>query len=88
MATRPQLPKVELPKVELPKVELPKFEMPKFEMPKFEMPKIDLTKVDVAGFVRDGAYATIGLGVIGVQQATELAKTLTTKVTHLVQRAA
>jgi hypothetical protein len=78
MATRPQLPKVELPK----------FEMPKFEMPTIEMPKLDLTKVDLAGFVRDGAYATIGLGVIGVQQATELAKTLTTKVTHLVQRAA
>ena len=88
MATRPQLPKVELPKFEMPKFEMPKFEMPTIEMPKFDMPKIDLTKVDVAGFVRDGAYATIGLGVIGVQQATELAKTLTTKVTHLVQRAA
>ena len=101
MATRPslpsidftklELPKFDMPKIDLPKIELPKIDMPKFDLPKVDMPKVELPKVDttkVAGVVRDGMYATIGLGVVGAQQATQLAKQLTTKVTELVQRAA
>ena len=94
MATRPTLPSMpsidmtrfDLSKVKFPKVDLPKVELPKIELPKIELPKVDATKV--TGVARDGMYATIGLGVVGVQQATELAKHLTTKVTDLVQRAA
>ena len=89
MATRPTLPSmpsIDMTRFDLSKVKFPKVDLPKVELPKIELPKVDATKV--TGVARDGMYATIGLGVVGVQQATELAKHLTTKVTDLVQRAA
>jgi len=85
------MPSIDFTKFDLSKIELPKFDMPKFDMPKFDMPKVELPAIDatkVTDAVRDGVYVTIGLGVVGVQQATELAKQLATKVTDLVQRAA
>lgn len=68
-------PASRLPKVELPKFEMPKVTLPKFELPKFELPKLDLAALawprleqDVVAVARDAAYATLGLGVLAVQQ--------------------
>ncbi|MFZ4719423.1 MAG: hypothetical protein ACOYMR_08355 [Ilumatobacteraceae bacterium] len=55
-----------------------------------QFPSIDLSRVDalktaekaaekVGTVLRDGAYITIGLGVLGVQQATQFAKDLGVK---------
>ncbi len=52
-----------------------------------QLPTVDFTRLDAAKAVdtvtnvlRDGAYITIGLGVLGAQQAAELAKTTTVKL--------
>ena len=65
MPTMPTLPT--LPR--LPKVQIPKVQMPKVQMP--ALPSLSLAQVehDVVTAARDAAYASIGLGVLAVQQA-------------------
>jgi DNA-binding ferritin-like protein len=57
------------------------------QLPTIDFPTIDFSRLDAAKAVdsvtnvlRDGAYITIGLGVLGAQQAAELAKATSVKV--------
>jgi methionine aminopeptidase len=59
-----------------------------------QLPTIDFTKLDAAKAVdtvtnvlRDGAYITIGLGVLGAQQAAEMAKSASVKVQDATKKA-
>ena len=83
MPTLPKLPTLDLSKLpQLPKVTMPKVTMPKFAMPKVAMPKVQMPTLpslsalpfaqvehNVVAVARDAAYASIGLGVLAVQQA-------------------
>jgi len=64
------------------------------QLPTIELPTIDFTRLDAAKAVdtvtnvlRDGAYITIGLGVLGAQQAAELAKATSVKVQDATKKA-
>jgi hypothetical protein len=59
-----------------------------------QLPTVDVTRLDAAKAVdtvtnvlRDGAYITIGLGVLGAQQAAELTKQYAGKVQHASEQA-
>ncbi len=67
--------------------------LPKPDLSKIEFPRIDFSHLDAAKAVdtvtaalRDGAYITIGLGVIGVQTASEVAKTTATKAQEIAKQ--
>jgi hypothetical protein len=73
MPTMPSLPK--LPSVDLsalpkfPKVQLPKVQLPKVQLPALTGLPLAQIEHDVVAVARDAAYASIGLGVLAVQQA-------------------
>jgi len=67
-----ELPKLDWSKFELPKVDFAKFELPRFDLAKFDLPDVDVPEIDVdrvVTFVRDVAYAGVGLAVLAVEQA-------------------
>jgi hypothetical protein len=74
------------------KLELPKFDLPKFDLPKFDLPSVDLPSVELpdaalfVGFVRDAAYITVGLAVLGVQEARKRSSELVSTVKNGVDQ--
>jgi hypothetical protein len=55
-----------MPTIDLSKLELPKFSMPHLPTTGWEMRRVEQ---DVVGVARDAVYASIGLGVLAIQQA-------------------
>jgi hypothetical protein len=70
MPALPRMPKIQLPNVQLPKVQLPKVQLPTLaSLP--TLPRLQVAQVEheVVAVARDAAYASIGLGVLAIQQA-------------------
>ena len=86
------LPNIDLSNLDFSKFELPKFDLPKLELPKFELPAVDLPNVElpdterVVGFARDAAYVTIGLAVLGAEEAQKLGREVVTTVKNGVEQ--
>jgi hypothetical protein len=82
--TMPNLPGLDISKLDLSKVRLPKFDRPTVDLPKIDLPKVDLPEIDVdrlGGFVRDAAYAGVGLVALTIEKAAERGRGIQSEIT-------
>jgi hypothetical protein len=77
--TMPNLPGLDISRLDLSKVRLPTFDRPTVDLPKIDLPDIDVDRL--GGFVRDAAYAGVGLVALTIEKAAERGRGIQSEIT-------